>query len=40
MPFPPELLSCPRKPKVAIDAVIDQHGGWPGAFAVNTGEHA
>ena len=23
-----------------IDAVIDQHGGWPGAFAVNTGEHA
>jgi predicted helicase len=23
-----------------IDAVIDQHGGWPGAFAVNTGEQA
>lgn len=23
-----------------IDAVIDQHGGWPGAFAMNTGEQA
>jgi hypothetical protein len=23
-----------------IDTVIDQHGGWPGAFAVNAGEQA
>ncbi|MGB8145464.1 MAG: type ISP restriction/modification enzyme, partial [Chromatiaceae bacterium] len=23
-----------------IDAVIDQHGGWPGAFVLNSGEQA
>jgi predicted helicase len=23
-----------------IDAVIDQHGGWPGAFVLNSGERA